>query len=321
MDPKNMTQAQRQALWDAAGKSGIAPVGYGGESGGSSGGGGGFQPLSAPDVAKLREEVYKTLQPYYLQLAKEAQGDFDRASKILQEDYLKGTRDQRVEYEFTRKQQTEELRNTLAQLGITNLQDQESAIDKLNQRGMAVYQNNPDGTPNVVKASDIASNTNTNVAPGQAMDNTSTVMNPQNPNLGRGGHELAQLQQAQKLRQEAQQRAATKPIEAAGIQLKQYTSLPDGIDPNLPPDQLAKKLAAPGVDRSQLGSAEQGLIRGTEQKTRELQQTQQDLATQRSQDISNIVTPLAQAGTKALGSEMENRLLKERQTSFVNTGA
>lgn len=120
MDPKNMTQAQRQALWDAAGKSGIAPVGYGGESGGSSGGGGGFQPLSAPDVAKLREEVYKTLQPYYLQLAKEAQGDFDRASKILQEDYLKGTRDQRVEYEFTRKQQTEELRNTLAQLGITS---------------------------------------------------------------------------------------------------------------------------------------------------------------------------------------------------------
>lgn len=38
MDPKNMTQAQRQALWSAAGHSGIAPVGYGGESGGGGSG-------------------------------------------------------------------------------------------------------------------------------------------------------------------------------------------------------------------------------------------------------------------------------------------
>jgi hypothetical protein len=319
MDPKNMTQGQRQTLWEQAGHAGIAPVGYGGEGGGSSSGGG-FQPFSAPDVAKLREQVYKTLQPYYLQLAKEAQGDFDRASKILQEDYVKGTRDQRVEFAFTQKQQTDELKNTLTSLGITNLEDQESSIDKLNQRGMAVYQNNADGTPNVVRPSQIVSNTNTNVAPGQAIDSTSTIISPQG-NLGRGGYELAQLQQAQKLRQEAQQRSLTKPIEAAGIQLKQYTNLPSGIDPNQSPDQLTKALAAPGVDRSQLGSAEQGLIRGTEQKTRELQQTQEDLSNQRNQDVSQVAGGLASTGTKALGSEMENQLLKERQANFVNTGA
>ncbi len=281
---------------------------------------GGFQPLSAPDVANLRDQVYNTLQPYYLQLAKEAQGDFDRASKILEEDYTKGVRDQKVQYAFTQKQQTDDLKSTLASLGITNLQDQESAIDKLNQRGMAVYQNNPDGTPNVTSSSEINSNTNTGVAPGQPIDDTSTIMNPQNANMGRGGYELAQLQQSQKLRQEAQQRTATKPIEAAGIQLKQYTNLPAGIDPNLPPDQLAKALAASGVDRSQLGTAEQNLVRGTETQTRQLQQNQETLADQRSNDINGIVAPLVATGTKALDSNMENSLLKDRQSNFVSSG-
>ena len=313
-----MTQDQRQALWDAAGHSGIAPVGYGGEGGSSSGGG--FQRLEAPDVAKLREEVYKTLQPYYIQLAKEAQGDFDRATKIMQEDYVKGTRDERVQFAFTQRKQTEELRNSLEQLGITNLNDQEALIDNLNKRGAAVYQNNPDGSYNVVKPSVITSNTDTNVAPGSVIDNTSKIVTPQDASLGRGGYELARLQQEQKLRQEAQQRAATRPIEEAGIKLKQYTSLPEGVDPNLPPDQLAKVLAAPGVDRSKLGSAEQGLVRGEEQKTRDLQQTQEDLANQRSQDVSQIAGGLATTGTKALGSDLERQIQKERQTSFVNTG-
>lgn len=40
MDPSKMSQSQRQSLWEAAGHPGIAPVGYGGESGGGSGGGG-----------------------------------------------------------------------------------------------------------------------------------------------------------------------------------------------------------------------------------------------------------------------------------------
>lgn len=282
-----------------------------GEGGNSGGGGGGFQPLSAPDVAKLREEVYKALQPYYLELAKQAQGDFDRASKILQEDYIKGTREQRIEFEYTKRKQTEELENTLGTLGISNVKDQDTLIDELNKRGMAVYQNNPDGSPNALRASRVAGSTDSAA---------STIMNPANANMGRGGQELARLQMDQKLRQEAQQRASLRPIEEAGIRLQQYTSLPAGVDPNLPPDQLGKALAGSNVDRSKLGSAELGLIRGTEQKTRELQQTQQDLARQRSDDISNIIAPLAATGTKAIGSEMENRLLKERQSTFVNSG-
>jgi hypothetical protein len=281
---------------------------------------GGFQPLTPPDTAKLREQVYNTLQPYYVQLAKEAQGDFTRATQILQEDYTKGVRDQRIQFAFTQKQQVDDLKNTLATLGITNLQDQNSIIDKLNQRGMAVYQNNPDGTPNVLSPSTITSNTDTNVAPGESYNDTSTLTNPANSSMGRGGYELAQLQESQRLRQEAEQRAATKPIEQAGINLKQYTNTPTGVNPNLPPDQLAKALAAPGVDRSQLGTAERSLVTGEEQKTRDLQQTQEDLANQRAQDVNQIAAPLAATGTKALGSEMENQIQKEKQANFVSTG-
>jgi hypothetical protein len=317
MDPRNLTQDQRQALWESAGHPGIAPVGYGGEGGSS---GGGSKALAPADVAGIRDKVYNTLQPYYLQLAKEAQGDFDRAVSQLKEDYVKGTRDQRVNFEFTKKTQMDDLRNSLSQLGITDFQEQEKAIDDLNKRGAAVYQNNPDGTPNVVQTSQITANTDGNVQPGGAYNNTSTIANPADPNLGRGGFELAQLQESQRLRQEAQQRAMTRPIEQAGIKLKQYTNLPAGIDPNLPPDQLAKALAAPGVDRSQLGSAEQDLVRGTEGQTRDLQKTQEDLANQRSQDVSQISSGVAQTGSKELGSQLENQLQKERQNTFVSTG-
>src|SRR5688572_21696386 len=78
--------------------------------GGSSSGGGGFQPLKPPDVAKLREEVYNTLKPYYMQLAKEAQGDFDRAVSILREDYAKNTRDHKAVFAFKQNEQIEGLK-------------------------------------------------------------------------------------------------------------------------------------------------------------------------------------------------------------------
>lgn len=289
--------------------------------GGTTGVGAAGQPLNAPDMAKLRDQVYNTLKPYYTQLAKEAQGDFDRAAKILEEDYVKGTRDARVNFAFTQKQQVDDLKNTLDILGITNAKDQESLIDDLNKRGMAVYQNNADGTPNVLKTSPITANTNMNTNAGDAFDNTSKVISPTDANMGRGGYELARLQQDQRLRQEAQQRAATRPIEEAGIKLKQYTNLPAGINPNQSTSALAKALSAPGVDRSQLGESEQNLVRGTEQRTRELQKTQEDLANQRSNDISSIAIPLGQTGVSALGSQMENQILKEKQNSFVSTGA
>lgn len=317
-DATKLSQDQRQWLWENFGHSGQAPVGYGGE--GSSGGSGGTKALTAPDVAALRDQVYKTLQPYYTQLAKESQGDFNRAVQSLQEDYVKGTRDAKINYAFTQNQQSEELKNTLSTLGITNTQDQDALIDNLNKRGMAVYQNNPDSTPNAVQRSAITSNTDTNIPVGTPINDTSTIMNPQDAQMGRGGYELAQLQEQQRLRQEAQQRAATKPIEDAGIKLKQYTNLPAGVDPNLPPDQLAKALSASGVDRSQLGTAEQGLVRGEEQQTRDLQKTQEDLANQRSGEVGNIAGGLAATGTKSLGSEMENELLQEQKNTFVNSG-
>lgn len=309
---QNMDQGNISLLneWRAAGNTGDLPVGWNGSGGGGSGGSG-FKPLSAPDVAKLRDQVFNTLKPYYTQLLTEVNGDFDRATAKLQEDYVKGVRDAKVNYAFVKKTQTDELMNTLASLGITNLKDQDTTIDDLNKRGMAVYQNDGDGTNNVVKDSAIDANLD---------NNTSKIRNPQNGNMGRGGFELARLQEEQRLRQEASQRAATKPIEQAGISLKQYTNLPAGVDPNQSPDKLAIALAAPGVDRSTLGTSEQDLIRNTEDARRAQQKSREALNDQQANDTSNISGQLASNQINSLDSNLTNEIQKEHQGAFVNTG-
>lgn len=317
---QNVSDAQAQQIMNDTGGGDEGAVLAYFRGGGSSGGDGGFKPLSATDVADVAKTVANNpkLIAYYTQLAKEAQGDFDRAVSIMKEDYVKGVRDQKIQYAFSRDQQLKELNNTLNQLGISNFQDQRDTIDDLNKRGMAVYQNNTDGASNVLKTSDINSNTDFNATDN--FNNTSTIQNPQNPQMGEGGFELAQLQRKQQLQQEAQQRAATKPIEQAGIQLKQYTNLPAGINPNLPPDQLVTALAASGVDRSSLGSAEQGLVRGKEQETRQLQQTQEDLSNQRASDVSNISGQIAASGSKAGAEQLANQVFQNKQNTFVSTG-
>lgn len=85
MDPKNMSQDQRQALWEQAGHPGIAPAGYGGE-GGSGGGTFNF------DYAKAATDAYGELGTYYDRLLKESKGDLDLALSRLVEDYDKGVR-------------------------------------------------------------------------------------------------------------------------------------------------------------------------------------------------------------------------------------
>ena len=66
---------------------------------------------------------------------------------------------------------------------------------------MAVYENSPEGTPNVVSP-----------------QNTSTQ------NLGAGGQELARLTKDQALRKEALNRSANRNIEELGISLGKYTN-------------------------------------------------------------------------------------------------
>lgn len=91
-DPKNLTQAERQAIFEAEGNVGIAPVGYGGGGGGgSSSGGGAVTPFNFDYVAAAKE-AYGELGVYYDRLLRESQGDLNLALSRLVEDYDRGVR-------------------------------------------------------------------------------------------------------------------------------------------------------------------------------------------------------------------------------------
>ena len=57
-----------------------------------------WAPLSASDVKALEEQAFQSLKDYYIKLAKEAGGDLERGKAILEEDYIKGTRDAKIDY-------------------------------------------------------------------------------------------------------------------------------------------------------------------------------------------------------------------------------
>lgn len=275
--------------------------------------------LSAPDLTNLEDQVYQTLKPYYLKLAQQAQGDYSTAVKLLNSDYTKGVRDANANYAFAQTYGVDALKNTLSTLGVTNLTDQTSAIDKLNGRGFAVGQNGPNGEVNALRPSAITANQGP-ITPGQPIDFSSNVANPANPStVGQGGLELSQLQQSQQLRQEAEQRAALKPIEQAGIQLKQYTNTPAGvtIDPsnpsaslaNLNPDQLG-----------QLGSAEQGLVKGSVSAAQTARDAQEQQAQNLQNDVFSKATALGSAGIKEAGNTVSNLANKTDISNFVTQG-
>ena len=83
-----MSQEQRQYLWEQSGKSGIAPVGYGGEGGMGAGG----VPTFNFDYEKAAKDAYGELGPYYLRLLQESQGDMNKVLTRLTEDYDRGFR-------------------------------------------------------------------------------------------------------------------------------------------------------------------------------------------------------------------------------------
>ena len=277
-----------------------------------------FQSLSAPDLTSLEDQVFQTLKPYYLKLAQQAQGDYDTAVKLLNADYTQGVRNAKVNYAFTESQGTEGLKNTLSTLGLTNAQDQGTAIDKLNQRGMAVGQNGPNGQVNALNPSEITANQDV-ITPGQPINFSSNVANPANPNVGYGAHELSTLQQQQKLRQEAEQRAALKPIEQSGIQLKQYTNTPNGVtvDPNNPSASLSNLTPE---QLSQLGTAESSLVKSRTSAAQQARDTQEQLQNQLQQDVFSKASALGSAGLKESGNTVSNLQNKIDQANFVTQG-
>lgn len=265
--------------------------------GGSSTTSGGYQPISAPDLNKLETQSFDLLKPYYLQLAKEAQGDFTRATSLLEEDYSSGVRQAVEDYQLKSRNANQDLTSSLASLGITFGNENEQKVDDLNKRGMAVYEQDPNGANNVVDPN-----------------------NPQSFNLGRGGMELGRLAQDQGLRKQAVQRTADRQIEEAGITKNRYTNT-GGVDTSgMSASDASTALAAPGVDRSQLGSSELSLIRGKENATRSYQQTTEGLANQYTQAGLGLAGSVAGLQQKEIPEALKNQYNLTSLNQFKNVG-
>src|SRR3990167_661118 len=277
-----------------------------GPSDGGDTGGGGYNQISAPDLAKLREQVYGIINPYYEELAKQAKGYWDTAVKLMTTDYQQGTRQVAERFAYTKKYGEGDLKSTLDSLGLTFGAENEQLIDRLNKIGMAVYQQGPGLTPNVVTPGTF----NPTYDPNSYAYNVGMMASP-TEGLGRGGFELSRLRQDQQLRTEAVMRSKMQPLEQAGLTYKQYTN-PTGFDPNQPSSFTG--------DRSQLGTAETGLIGKYDVETQRYRDTAQELANRRSGQINQLASTFGGLGIRQIGSELQSRLLKEQQQDFLKGG-
>lgn len=287
-----------------------ATKGNGKFTGGGGSNGGGFQQVKAPDLSAIEDKVYNQLKPYYMQLLTESNGDLKRATDILHQDYQKGVRVAGEDYSRNLGYDMGDLKNQLDSLGITFQNEQESKVDDLNKRGMAVYDQDPNGATNALgvklpnggsynPASANLANYNPN-SPDQSGMGAYNPMGNLN-NLGRGGVELDRLAQDQALRQEALQRSQNQRIQGLGIDLKRYTN-PGATDP------------------SQMGTAENTLNRGIDQSTRDAQTRAEGLYQQLGQNTLNLSTGFANSGVDASKANVANLYNTDQQKTFVNSG-
>lgn len=281
----------------------------GGGPGGSSSGGGSSGQISAPDLAKLSLQAAGIVHPYYAELAKQAKGNFDEAVRLMQGDYTAGVKKAKEDNALAVKYGSGDLNNALDQLGLSFAKENDSNISKLNERGAAVYQNNPDGTPSVVTPGTF----NPSFDPNTFNYNAGVSgTNPNINNLGRGGYEAEQARKDQSLRAEATMRAGMKPLEQAGITLKQTTNTPAGFNPN---DPLNKN-----VDLSQAGSLERNLAGSYQPKKESYLSTLGQQKQQENQSINNIASTYGNTQQKAIDQNAQDQLNKQYNTDFLQSG-
>lgn len=285
-------------------------VGKGPDGGGSSGGGGGGQDnrSSAADIAKLSSQAAGIIHPYYVELARLSQGNFDQAVKLMKNDYTAGVKVAKENFAYEQKYGTQNLNGALSALGVDFNKENEATVDKLNERGMAVYQNNPDGTPNVVTPGSFNPSYDANT---YTSNQGVSAMNPNMSKLGRGGVEAENLRRDQQLRAEATMRAGMKPLEASGIQFKQTTNA-TGFNPDKP-------MAYSG-DPANLGFAERKLQETFAPKFQEFTNTSIQQRAQERSDIANTASLYANTKDKSIGAEAEAQLRKDYNTDFIKSG-
>src|SRR3990167_1183125 len=277
-DLSNPIKVSAYNAWKAAGSPG----------GGSSSGSG---QISSADLVKLREQAYNATQSYYEKLAKESKGDFDIAVKLMTADYTQGVRQAKERLAYTEKYGKIDLENALSTLGLGFGNENESLVDTLNKRGMAVYE----GEGNVVKPASFTpsfSVADYTVNPGVGISPTEK--------LGRGGTELSKLRSGQALRAEALMRAKMQPLEQAGLTFKQYTNPQGGFNPN--------NLGGFKGDLSMLGTAEQGLAGGYESAFQNYRNRATALAGQRSGQINEIAGQAANTSNRTIDQSFINQI-------------
>lgn len=290
---------------------------------GLTGGGGNSSGQVTPaNLVDLENKVFEQLKPYYMQLLQEANGDFEVAKNKLTSDYTTNTRDAKIAYTTGTTDELANLKNTLDQNTITNTQDQEGTIDKLNQRGMAVYQQGPEQALNVLGV---------HLPIGDATDNAITDPNaginplyssPNNPNLGQGGNELTRLQQDQQLRQEAQQRATNQKLTSLGLNYTQSSKTPTGYDLSTPAGVAAATadINSGKAKLSDFGTEGQNAINSYNNAAQNNRQTTENLNQNLQSQVATQGANLAQSGAKEQDVNAQNTLNKNEQQLFVNQG-
>lgn len=290
---------------DAAAAADFAATKGAGKGNGRGGGvPGQFQAVQAPDIQAIQDKVFNQLKPYYLQLLKESNGDLQRATDALKQDYAKGTRQALEDYNRQTGYGLQDLQNSLDSLGISFNSEQEQKVDELNKRGMASYEGGAVGVQPLNPGSYNPAGATRGGVPAGSVDNSgmgayTPTMNM--ANTGRGGYELDQMRKNQALRQEALQRSANQKLQGFGIDYTRYTN-PNATDPSM------------------RGTAENTLNRGIDSETRAAQQRAENLYQQLGQNTMNLAQGFAASGVDASKANVSNLYQKDQQQTFINSG-
>lgn len=223
----------------------------------------------------------------------------------METDYKQGVRQAKEKLAITQRYGEGDLKNALATFGLDVGNENEQLVDKLNQRGMAVYEGAP-GSGNVV----------TPGAFNPSYDTSSYTFNPgvaasPTENLGRGGQELGKLRQSQALRAEALLRTKMQPLEQAGLNFKQYTN-PQGFDPSNP--------TAFTGDKSQLGTAETSALKSYSGAQQDYIQNLINQKSQQTQNVTSLANMYGQTSNKGLAENATNQLQKQYNADFIKSG-
>lgn len=127
--PQDLSQDQRQWLWEQFGHSGTAPVGYGGEGGSMSYSAGSGAAVNFPtfnfDLEESQKRAYELLKPFYEKIIQFAQGDLDLAKRIVQYTFDQGMRENQQEYQAS-----------VAEAGRLTAEETPQLLTEQNRRGI-----------------------------------------------------------------------------------------------------------------------------------------------------------------------------------------